>query len=151
MPTTSRFWLMTLASLIFCCREPKPQLRPAKPVIDMVLEVPDSADEDAYVRLLEAAGYRLQLREPEWFEHRLFKGSDTNVNLHVFGAGTEEVDRMLLFRDRLRADAGERELYARTKRELASRSWTYVQQYADAKSEVVGDILSRAEAARPHE
>src|SRR5689334_25340917 len=31
----------------------------AKPVIDILLEVPDSDEEDAYVPALEAAGYRL--------------------------------------------------------------------------------------------
>jgi GrpB-like predicted nucleotidyltransferase (UPF0157 family) len=119
---------------------------PAKPIIDMVLEVPSSAAEEEYVPPLEAVGYVLSIREPEWFEHRVFKGPDTNVNLHVFSAGCAEVDRMLLFRDRLRADAADRELYADAKRELASVDWKYVQQYADAKTAVVQDILARAEA-----
>jgi GrpB-like predicted nucleotidyltransferase (UPF0157 family) len=121
---------------------------PAKPIIDMVLEVPDSADEPVYVPALEAAGYVLRIREPDWFEHRLFKGPDTNVNLHIFSAGCPEADRMLLFRDWLRVDAADREYYAATKRELARRSWTYVQQYADAKSDVVAEIMTRATAAR---
>jgi GrpB-like predicted nucleotidyltransferase (UPF0157 family) len=119
---------------------------PAKPVIDIALEVPDSADEPAYVPDMETAGYVLRIREPEWFEHRVFKGPDTNVNLHVFSAGCEEVERMLLFRDRLRSNAADRELYARAKRELAARDWKYVQQYADAKTAVVHEIMSRAEA-----
>ncbi|WP_282108684.1 GrpB family protein [Streptomyces sp. WAC00276] len=51
---------------------------------------------------------------------------------------------MLRFRDHLRADEADRDLYARTKRELAARNWTYMQQYADAKSEVVAEILHRA-------
>jgi GrpB-like predicted nucleotidyltransferase (UPF0157 family) len=72
---------------------------PAKPIIDIVLAVPDSADEQAYVPALEAAGYVLRIREPDWFEHRLFKGPDTNINLHVFTVGAAEIDRMLLFRD----------------------------------------------------
>jgi GrpB-like predicted nucleotidyltransferase (UPF0157 family) len=117
---------------------------PAKPVVDIVLEVPDSADEAAYVPALEAAGYRLTIREPGWFEHRLFKGPDTNVNLHVFTAGCEEVGAMLRFRDHLRADAADRELYAAAKRQLAARDWRYSQQYADAKTEVVREILERA-------
>lgn len=29
---------------------------------------------------LEAAGYVLSIREPDWHEHRMFKGPDTNVN-----------------------------------------------------------------------
>jgi GrpB-like predicted nucleotidyltransferase (UPF0157 family) len=117
---------------------------PAKSVIDIVLEVSDSADEDAYAPALEGGGYRLTIREPEWLEHRVFNGPDTNVNLHVFTAGCEEVEAMLRFRDHLRANTADRELYAATKRELAARDWKYVQQYADAKTEVVGDILGRA-------
>ena len=119
----------------------------AKPIVDIVLVVPDSADEPAYVPALEAAGYVLRIREPDWYEHRALKGTDPRVNLHVFSAGCPEVERMLLFRDHLRRDARDRDLYERTKRELAQRDWKYVQHYADAKSDVVAEILERAGAA----
>jgi beta-N-acetylhexosaminidase len=117
---------------------------PAKPIVDVVLVVADSSDELAYVPPLEAAGYVLRIREPEWFEHRVFKGPDTNVNLHVFTEGSPEIERMVAFRDHLRADETDLELYLRAKRELAGRTWKYVQHYADAKSEVVEEILARA-------
>jgi GrpB-like predicted nucleotidyltransferase (UPF0157 family) len=116
----------------------------AKPLIDMTMVVADSSDENAYVPALEAGGYRLTIREPDWHEHRLLKGPDTNVNLHVFSDGCSEVDRMLAFRDWLRTHDDDRELYERAKRELAAQEWKYVQNYADAKSAVVGDILARA-------
>ena len=116
----------------------------AKPLIDIDLVVPDTTDEDAYVPPLEAIGYELRVREPDWYEHRLLRGFDPPVNLHVFNPGCEEVDQMLLLRDWLRNHEGDRELYARTKRELAAREWKYVQNYADAKSEVVQEILQRA-------
>jgi len=119
----------------------------AKPVIDMVMAVADSSAEDEYVPALEAVGYRLTIREPDWYEHRLLKGPDTNVNLHVFTDGCVEVGRMLAFRDWLRSHDDDRELYERAKRELAAREWKYVQNYADAKSAVVGDILARAVSA----
>jgi GrpB-like predicted nucleotidyltransferase (UPF0157 family) len=117
---------------------------PAKPIIDIVLVVTDSSDEDAYLPSLEAAGYVLRIREPDWYEHRMFKGPDTNVNLHVYSQGCEEIGRMLLFRDWLRRDRTDRERYELTKRDLASRDWKYVQNYADAKSAVVEEILVRA-------
>ena len=120
---------------------------PAKPIVDIVLEVSDSADEASYVPDLEAAGFVLRIREPEWFEHRLFKGPDTNINLHVFSAGCEETDRMVLFRDWLRMNDADRKRYAEAKRELAARDWKYMQQYADAKTAIVTEILSRAEAS----
>lgn len=116
----------------------------AKPVVDVVLSVADSADEASYVPALEGAGYVLTIREPWWREHRMFKGPDGNVNLHVFTAGDAEVARMVAFRDRLRADAADRALYERVKRELAARDWEYVQDYADAKADVVADIMGRA-------
>ena len=118
----------------------------AKPIIDMVLAVPDSAVEASYASDLEGGGYVLRIREPEWYEHRVFKGPDTAVNLHVFTVGSPEIDRMLAFRDRLRARDDERDLYERTKRELAAQDWDYVQHYADAKTAVVETIIARAMA-----
>lgn len=116
----------------------------AKPIIDMLLAVADSAGESAYVPPLEAGGYVLTIREPDWHEHRLFKGPDTNINLHVFSSDSTEIDRMVAFRDRLRGHDDERIRYETTKRELAARDWTYVQHYADAKGDVVEAIIARA-------
>ncbi len=117
----------------------------AKPRIDILLVVPNSADEPAYVPPLEAAGYVLRIREPDWYEHRVFKGPDTDVNLHVFSPGCVEIERMLRFRDHLRRNAADHDLYERTKRELARREWKYTQNYADAKTAVVEEILARAQ------
>lgn len=115
----------------------------AKPIIDIILVVADSADEAAYVPPLEEAGYQLRIREPEWHEHRMFRGSKTAGHLHVYSAGCPEIDRVLAFRDRLRATASDRELYARTKHTLAGQTWQYAQNYADAKTAVIEEILSR--------
>jgi len=116
----------------------------AKPIVDVLLVLGDSSDESSYLPALEAAGYRLVIREPDWHEHRVFKGPDTNVNLHVFTAGSPEIERVLAFRDWLRSHDDDRDRYERTKRELATREWTYIQNYADAKSEVVESIIARA-------
>ena len=115
----------------------------AKPVIDIVLVVASSADEPSYAPALQAAGYRLTIREPEWFQHRMFKDADPEVNLHVFSAGSEEIGRMLRFRDWLRENPADRELYARTKLNLSRREWKTVQDYADAKTIVVAQIMAR--------
>ncbi len=120
----------------------------AKPRIDILLVVPNSADEPAYVPAMEAAGYVLRLREPEWYEHRLFRGPDMDINLHVFSPGCPEIDRMLLFRDWLRSNDADRHLYEQAKRELARKEWKYVQNYADAKTGVVEEILARAREAQ---
>ncbi|GGA42629.1 hypothetical protein GCM10007416_14570 [Kroppenstedtia guangzhouensis] len=119
----------------------------AKPIIDMLLVVADSANETSYIPALETAGYTLWIREPEWFEHRLFKGSDIEINLHVFSAGTSEIERMIRFRDWLRAHDTDRDKYARVKRELAQRVWRHVQHYAEAKTSIIQEIMDRANAA----
>ena len=116
----------------------------AKPIIDIVLAVPDSSNEDEYVPALEAEGYVLRIREPDWYEHRMLRKADPNVQVHVFSEGCEEIDRMLVFRDHLREDTSDRGLYERTKREPAAQHWEYVQDYADAKSDVVEEIIARA-------
>ena len=128
---------------------------PAKPVLDIVLTVDDVADESTYVQPLESAGYTFHHREPHWHQHRLFKKGaphfspgrpehEPRVNLHVFPQDCEEVHRMLVFRDWLRDDEPDRRLYAETKRRLVASSWERVQDYADAKTEVVTQIMGRA-------
>jgi GrpB-like predicted nucleotidyltransferase (UPF0157 family) len=116
----------------------------AKNQIDVVLGVPDSTDEAAYVPALEEAGFEFAIREPEWFEHRLFRGRDPKVNLHVYSADCEEIGRMIAFRDWLRTHPEDRELYEREKRRLAEQHWDTVQDYADAKTEVIREIVGRA-------
>ncbi len=55
---------------------------------------------------------------------------------------------MILFRDWLRQNDEDRRLYADAKRELAARVWKYRQNYADAKSDVVREIMGRAGRSR---
>lgn len=116
----------------------------AKPKIDILLEVADTRDEPSYVPAMTAAGYVLHIREPDWHEHRLFKRPPVTLSLHVFSTGCVEIERILRFRDHLRADLADRDLYLRTKHELARRVWQFTQNYADAKGDVIEDILRRA-------
>ncbi len=116
----------------------------AKPIIDMVLAVADSADESSYVPQLETSSYILKIREPNWYEHRVLKPQDKKANLHVFTTGCEEIERMIAFRDRLRNHPKDRKLYEVTKQKLSQQTWKYIQDYADAKSSVVREIMNRA-------
>ena len=67
----------------------------AKPRIDILLVVAAPADEAGYVPALQAAGYTLRIREPDWHEHRMFRGPDT--------AGEPPRSRSRLPRDRAHA------------------------------------------------
>ena len=128
---------------------------PAKPILDVLLQVPDSADEPSYVPPMLDLGYRVRVREPHWLEHRVLaqrvaEGAPHSINVHVLspGHGAGEIARMLDFRDWLRSHADDRERYAAVKHELAARRWRSVQDYADAKSDVVEEILARVAQAR---
>lgn len=120
----------------------------AKPCIDILLGVEDSADEDTYVPELEAEGFVLRLRHPDWNEHRAFKSVRTNVNLHVWSADSSEIDRHIAFRDWLRTHEDDRKLYANTKRRLAAEQFETMSDYANAKDEVVQQIQTRINATR---
>jgi len=112
------------------------------------IQVPEVRREDIVLpaALLERIGRHTLgfARHREVLRASKLAGPDAPINLHVFSRGCPEIDRMLQFRDWLRIHDADRELYERTKRELARRDWTYTQQYADAKTAVVEEILARA-------
>ena len=122
----------------------------AKPIIDMLMVLADTTNEQTYVPALEAIGYRLAMREPNWYDHRVLTrrrtdGDPYDVNLHVFPpTAATEIERILAFRDWLRRHPEDRQCYERIKRGLAQRSWTYMLDYSNAKSEIVEEILTRA-------
>lgn len=119
----------------------------AKPIIDILVVVTDSADESAYLPQLEATGYVLRVREPEWNEHRMFRTFDRDVHVHIYSAGCPEIQRILTFRDRLRTNEEERKRYEQVKRELAVKNWPDMNAYAAAKTKVIESIVAAARLA----
>jgi GrpB-like predicted nucleotidyltransferase (UPF0157 family) len=119
----------------------------AKPIIDILVVVANSADESAYLPQLERAGYTLRVREPDWYEHRMFRTPEKDVHVHVYSPGCPEIQRYLTFRDRLRRNVQDRNRYERTKRELSAKDWTSMDAYANAKTEVIEDVIAVSQAA----
>jgi GrpB-like predicted nucleotidyltransferase (UPF0157 family) len=115
----------------------------AKPIIDVLLVVADVDDEASYVTGLEGAGFVLRVRE---VGHRMVRTPDKGVHVHVYGSGDQAITDYLDLRDWLRTDESDRALYAQVKRELAERPWSDMNHYADAKSEVIQEVLGRARA-----
>lgn len=117
----------------------------AKPIVDVLLTVPDVVDEPAYLPPLEALGLVLRVREPG---HRMLRTPARDVHLHVLAPDDPAVTDYLDLRDWLRRSPEDRALYAATKRALAERSWEDMNEYADAKSPVIAQVLGRARAWR---
>src|SRR4051794_8135573 len=112
----------------------------AKPIIDILVTVPDADDDAAFTPALVDAGYELRVREPG---HRMFRTPERDVHVHVWADDDPEVDRHLAVRNRLRASAEDRAAYEQLKRALASRDCEDMNQYADAKSETIAAVLAR--------
>jgi GrpB-like predicted nucleotidyltransferase (UPF0157 family) len=117
----------------------------AKPIIDILVVVQNSADESAYMSRLESAGYILRVREPDWNEHRMFRTHEKDVHVHVYSVDCAEIQRVLTFRDRLRINMDDRRRYEQTKRELAAREWSDIDAYAKAKTEVIESIITHSD------
>ena len=117
----------------------------AKPIIDIVVTVDDITAEEDYLDALLDAGYELRVREPR---HRLVRTPARDVHVHLFEHDDPAVDEYLLLRDHLRSDAKDRALYENTKRTLLSKRWDDMNDYADAKTDVIMAIKARARAAR---
>ena len=113
----------------------------AKPIIDILVVVADSSDEPKYLPHLVAAGYAMRVREPDWNEHRMLRTPEKDVHIHIYSAGCREIERNVMFRDRLRQNAGDRRRYEQTKRELADKEWIDMNAYASAKTEVIEKII----------
>lgn len=114
----------------------------AKPILDIQVSVAEPDDESTFVPALQVAGYQLRVRSPG---HRMLRTPRLDVHVHLCRAGGGWERRHLLFRDRLRADEDDRRLYEAVKRQLAAREWDDMNQYADAKSQVIAEIMARAE------
>jgi GrpB-like predicted nucleotidyltransferase (UPF0157 family) len=108
----------------------------AKPIVDILVEVESLEGID-----LEPAGYVLRVREEG---HRMFRTPERDVHVHVWPSGSPNIAADLAFRDRLRASPEDRAAYETLKRELAARDWPDVNYYAEAKGELIREILARA-------
>jgi GrpB-like predicted nucleotidyltransferase (UPF0157 family) len=119
----------------------------AKPVIDIDLTVADPGREQDYVPALQTIGFQLTIREPWWHGHRMLRADDPPCNLHVFGFDSPELVKHRIFRDWLRGNPADRDLYAAAKRRAASEANAAeddVMQYNARKQQVIREIYRRA-------
>ncbi|WP_336645912.1 GrpB family protein [Microbacterium sp. USHLN186] len=93
---------------------------PAKPVIDMQVQVPDLSDESSYAIALESVGMVLRARGADFRFFRPPAGRVRDVHIHVCEVDSAWAREHLAFRDALRGDPTLARAYARLKRRLAA-------------------------------
>ncbi|MCA1749067.1 MAG: GrpB family protein [Parasphingopyxis sp.] len=125
----------------------------AKPIIDILLAVPDlDAARAAFPGRLAPLGYVFWADNPK--RDRLFfvkgmppHGRGRTHHVHVCERPGEMWDR-LAFRDWLRSHPTDARLYEQLKRDAATRFPTDREAYTAAKDEFIGSIMARAAPRR---
>ena len=122
----------------------------AKPVLDILVGLPDFNLADSLVPNIVALGYDYIAHYNAIMPFRRFfqrrpRGVNTH-NLHMVEMGCEFGERHLLFRDYLRSHPEAVAAYGAHKQELAQREWQDVNEYADAKTEFIMSVEKMARA-----
>jgi GrpB-like predicted nucleotidyltransferase (UPF0157 family) len=116
----------------------------AKPVVDLLVSVPDVDEEEAYRPALESLGLVLRAREPG---HRFFRppaGSPRIVHVHVCQRGSTWEREHLAFRDRLRARPDLAAAYVELKQRLAAQDGMDRVAYTEGKAEFIRSVVDSA-------
>jgi GrpB-like predicted nucleotidyltransferase (UPF0157 family) len=67
----------------------------------------------------------------------MFRTRERDVHVHIYSEDCPEIERNLIFRERLRRNIEDRNRYERRKRELAAKEWLDMNDYPIAKTEVI--------------
>jgi GrpB-like predicted nucleotidyltransferase (UPF0157 family) len=120
----------------------------AKPIIDIMIGLPDFSAADKFVPKIEALGYEYFKKYEAEMPFRRYLAKDSNGvrthQIHMVEIGGEFWERHLLFRDYLRQNPETANKYAVLKKRLAEREWEDVNEYADAKTEFIKGIETTA-------
>jgi GrpB-like predicted nucleotidyltransferase (UPF0157 family) len=116
----------------------------AKPVIDIMIGLPDFTKADSFVPCIQRLGYAYFKQYEDVMPYRrFFKKQDGDIathHIHMVETGTEFWIRHLLFRDFLRDNSNVATEYADLKLRLAQQDWKDGNEYADAKTEFIRRI-----------
>ena len=133
----------------------------AKPIIDIMVGIPDASRLDELRKPMLQAGYCyvsyyedvlperryfvvIQGREGDWYKQREDKFDSVlypcTHHIHIVPLGSHFWKRHLFFRDYLRTHDEARDAYYALKKELSRRVWTARNDYTAAKSAFIRNI-----------
>lgn len=117
---------------------------PAKPIIDVIVLVDDLEAARGAIPALEATGYSFWADNPDRAKLFLVKGlppaPHRTHHLHIY-ENADEVERHLIFRDRLRAEPRLRDAYLALKTDLASRFRNDREAYTNHKADFINEVV----------
>ncbi len=120
----------------------------AKPIIDIMIGLPDFSVADDLVPRIEALGYEyIKKYEDEMPFRRYFAKNLNRIRthqIHMVEIDSEFWGRHISFRDYLRHNPAIANEYAALKKQLAECEWGDVNEYADAKTEFIKSIENKA-------
>lgn len=120
----------------------------AKPIIDIMIGLPDFSVADDFVPRIETLGYEYIKKYEDEMPFRRYFVKNLNETrthqIHMVEIKSEFWWRHLLFRDYLRQNPELANEYAALKKQLAKRAWVDVNEYADAKTEFITGIKNKA-------
>ncbi|KHF38895.1 glutamate-rich protein grpB [Halalkalibacter okhensis] len=117
----------------------------AKPVIDIMVEVTNIKQIDAFNKEMEQLGYEV-LGEYGISKRRFFsKGGDNRTHhVHIYEKGNNQISQHLAFRDYMIAHPEESLKYSRLKQALAKKFPTDIFKYMEGKNEYIQGIDKQA-------
>jgi GrpB-like predicted nucleotidyltransferase (UPF0157 family) len=119
----------------------------AKPIIDLLVEVPDIAAVDDRTAAMAALGYEAMgeygIPGRRYFRKDDATGTRTH-HVHTFQVGSADVLRHLAFRDFLTAHRDYAQQYSDLKRHLAAQYPTDIDSYMDGKAAFIQEMQRRA-------
>jgi GrpB-like predicted nucleotidyltransferase (UPF0157 family) len=123
----------------------------AKPIIDILLEVCDILDFDYRSSAMEELGYEAMgefgIPGRRFFRKYNASGNRTH-HVHLYEAGSTEVERHLAFRDYLIAHPLAAQVYSELKQNLAQEHPQDIEAYMDGKDPFIKEHEAKAMAWR---
>ncbi|MCW6036785.1 GrpB family protein [Spirulina subsalsa FACHB-351] len=119
----------------------------AKPIIDLLVEVQDIGQVDEYNGAMERLGYQVMgefgIVTRRYFRKENSEGVRTH-HVHIFPAGSEQVQRHLMFRDYLINHPKDAQFYSKLKQDLAQQYPTDIEKYMDGKDGLIKILEQKA-------
>lgn len=126
----------------------------AKPILDLMIGLPDFSIADRQVPRITSLGYEYIARHEQVMpERRFFKREEHGAathHIHMVGLATSFWERHIRFRDYLRDHPEAASAYAAFKQKLATQDWQDGSAYAQAKTEFIAKIEAASVHTKPY-